>query len=198
MSKIHIQGYGSLLEIYYTVINKSDIKSKYDLYDAYLDNLISWNDYKDTYFSTVEYQNDDYDEISVKENLLKSSYEIVPQPTQDTIVIATYTISKKGYLEFDIDDEIDVDVSYSNFIVMWIQDISQNGQSIDTEITDFGRPNEEGVSSFYLNSKGELVERYDGVWLFIDNANDVDKETEETIRSSTDEWYEEIFANSLK
>lgn len=194
MPEIHIQGYGSTLEVCYSVINKNDIQSKDDLYKAYLENLIEFYGSTDSYFSTVEYQNDNYKEISVKENLIRSPHNIVPDPTEETIVIATYTINKKGYVEFNIDDEIPVDVFYLLFNGdAWIENVSQNGEEIDIEITYHGKPNEEGVACFYLNTNSELEERYNGSWFSISDTESVDEEIEEAIRESTDAWHEDIF-----
>lgn len=64
MSEQHIQGYGSSLEIYYTVIDKSDIQTKNDLCRLYIENLVEFGSNSETYFSTVEYQNDDFEEGS--------------------------------------------------------------------------------------------------------------------------------------
>lgn len=194
MSKTHIQGHGSTLEVYYTVINKSDIKSKDDFYRAYLENLIGFSGNSETYFSTFEYQNEDGDEISIKEKITDSLYQIVPDPTKDTIVLVMFLICKKGYLEFDMDDEKEIEISCSPFYgYQWIQNISQVGETIYTDFTDIGRPNEEGINCYFIDNKGEIDALTNGVWFNLFDDYGIDEETEQSIRETTDEWYEELF-----
>ena len=193
MSKIHINGYGSTLEVSYSVVKKSDIKSKDDLYKAYIDSLVDWNENRETYFSTPEYQNEDFEEITVKEKMIKSSYSELPDPKKDEIAISVYAISKKGYVEFDIDDTLPVELTCLEFDgTNWIENIQQNGEEIYFDITDSGMPNEEHLYVYFVNKKGE-TDSLSGNWYSLEESFEIDEELENEIREITDEWYESIF-----
>jgi hypothetical protein len=130
-------------------------------------------------------------------------YEVVNEdieyykPKVGEIQIFQMNIAKKGNIEFDLDPKVGAIKFHTSDVggQTVLDQITQNGDGVDFEFSDFGRPNEELLSYVVKFDDGSILE--DSVDAYFsyseDDENVVVEELDSTLSEITNEWYEAIF-----
>ena len=172
-------------------IRISDIKSSEDFFKSVKSILCGYISNAETYVLDFNWN----------ENK-KIKYEVLTEEARhhktkiDEIQIFQMNIAKKGNIEFDLDPKVGA-IKFHTFDIggqIVLDKITQDGEDIDFEIEDLGRPNEELLSYVAKFKDGSILEdSVDAYFSYGDDENEVYEKLDTTLREITNEWYEAIF-----
>ena len=180
-----------VMDLNFDSIRISDIKSNKDFFQAVKSILCQYRNSK-TY--ALDF---DWDEIRrIKYEVVNEDIEYY-KPKNGEIQIFQMNIAKKGNIEFDLDPKVGAIKFHTSDVGgrTVLDQITQNGDGIDFDFEDYGRPNEELLIYVAKFDDGSIIE--DSVYAYFsyseDDENVVVEELDSTLSEITNEWYEAIF-----
>jgi hypothetical protein len=173
-------------------ISISEVQNSEDFFES-IREIIS--QYSGSVESYVLDWDPDFDSLDGLEYEVKDAGSEGYDPNSDEIEFFQAHISKKGNISFQINPSrgkvIIETVDVNGY--MTLSKIIQDGEDIEYEIEDFGRPNEE-LLGYIAHYKNGLIDRdiEDG-YFSIDPEEDRDEDVDERLREITYRWFEDIF-----
>ena len=180
-----------VMDLNFSSFSINKVKSSNDFFKHVKSILCQYDSSRDTYILEPDWS----EHKSVKYEI-ENSEQTYFQPKVGEVQIFQMNIAKKGSIDFEFDPkaglltfhQIEVGGRYA------LDQITQNGEDIDFEITDYGRPNEELLMYVVKNKDGSIdTDFVDAYFSYSDDEDQEFEELDSKLLEITNDWYKELF-----